>query len=138
VVEHLDGDFDLIFDGVCGHTFGLAIERVARRGSSSTSTHSDDETVTFHARRFDRARGARIYTVNLFDELASHSRWEQRPHAPLRADERWTARRPGRTGALMVRPLAGLDALLGARGSAARPCSTSTDRRAAEGQIASE
>jgi NADPH:quinone reductase len=36
------------------------------------ATQSDEETVTFHAARFDRAKGARIYTLNLFDELASH------------------------------------------------------------------
>ena len=27
----------------------------------------------FHAARFDRAKGARIYTLNLPDELASHA-----------------------------------------------------------------
>jgi NADPH2:quinone reductase len=74
VVEHLDGDFDLIIDCVGGHTFGLAIEHVAPRGFVvNIATQSDDETVTFRARRFDRAKGARIYTLNLFDELASHS-----------------------------------------------------------------
>jgi hypothetical protein len=36
------------------------------------ATQSDDETVTFHAARFDRATGARIYTLNLSDELASN------------------------------------------------------------------
>jgi NADPH:quinone reductase-like Zn-dependent oxidoreductase len=74
VVGHLEGDFDLVIDGVGGHTFGLAIEHVAPRGVVvNIATQSDDETVTFRARRFDRARGARIYTLNLFDELASHS-----------------------------------------------------------------
>jgi plastocyanin len=29
--------------------------------------------VTFHASRLDRAKGARIYTLNLFDELACHA-----------------------------------------------------------------
>jgi len=29
--------------------------------------------VSFRAGRFDRARGARIYTLNLPDELASHA-----------------------------------------------------------------
>jgi NADPH:quinone reductase-like Zn-dependent oxidoreductase len=74
VVEHLVGDFDLVIDGVGGHTFGLAIEHVAPRGVVvNIATQSDDETVTFHARRFDRAKGATIYTLDLFDELASHS-----------------------------------------------------------------
>ena len=74
VVEHLDGDFDLIIDCVGGRTFGLAIEHVAPRGVVvNIATESDDETVTFRAQRFDRAKGARIFTLNLFDEVASHS-----------------------------------------------------------------
>jgi NADPH2:quinone reductase len=36
------------------------------------ATQRDDETVTFRAARFDRAKGTTIYTLNLFDELASH------------------------------------------------------------------
>jgi NADPH:quinone reductase len=39
----------------------------------NVATQSDDETVTFHAARFDRAKGARIYTLNLPDELISHA-----------------------------------------------------------------
>jgi NADPH:quinone reductase len=73
VVEHITGDFDVILDGVGGVTFGLAIEHVAPRGIVvNIATQSDDETVTFRAARFDRAKGARIYTLNLPDELASH------------------------------------------------------------------
>ena len=34
------------------------------------ATQRDDETVTFQAACFDRAKGARIYTMNLFDEFA--------------------------------------------------------------------
>ena len=37
------------------------------------ATQRDDEIVTFQAARFDRAKGARIYTLNLFDELARHA-----------------------------------------------------------------
>jgi len=71
VVETLAGDFDLILDGVGGSTFGLAIEHVAARGVVvNIATQSDDETVTFQAARFDRAKGAKIYTLNLPDELA--------------------------------------------------------------------
>jgi NADPH:quinone reductase len=71
-VETISGDFDLIVEGVGGATFGLAIEHVAPSGIVvDIATQSDDETVTFHAARFDRAKGARIYTLNLFDELAS-------------------------------------------------------------------
>jgi NADPH:quinone reductase-like Zn-dependent oxidoreductase len=74
VVETLAGDFDVIIDGVGGATFGLAIEHVAARGIVvNIATQGDDETVTFHAARFDRAQGARIYTLNLPDELASHA-----------------------------------------------------------------
>lgn len=72
VVETFGGDFDLIVDAVGGTTFGLAIEHVAARGIVvNIATQSEDETVAFRAGRFDRARGARIYTLNLFDELAS-------------------------------------------------------------------
>jgi NADPH2:quinone reductase len=74
VVETLAGEFDLIIDGVGGATFGLAIEHVAARGMVvNIATQRDDEIVTFHAARFDRAKGARIYTLNLFDELACHA-----------------------------------------------------------------
>jgi NADPH:quinone reductase-like Zn-dependent oxidoreductase len=71
IVEHISGDFDLIIDGVGGATFGLAIEHVASRGTVvNIATQSNDETVTFRAARFDRAKGARIYTLDLLDELA--------------------------------------------------------------------
>jgi NADPH2:quinone reductase len=74
VVETLAGDFDVVIDGVGGAAFGLAIEHVASRGIViNIATQSDDETVTFQAARFDRANGARIYTLNLPDELASHA-----------------------------------------------------------------
>ena len=74
IVEHIGGDFDLIVDGVGGPTLGQAIEHVAERGVVvSIGTQSDDETVTFRATRFDRARGARIYTLNLPEELATHA-----------------------------------------------------------------
>jgi NADPH:quinone reductase-like Zn-dependent oxidoreductase len=73
VVEHIIGEFDVILDGVGGSTFGLAIEHLTPRGLVvNIATQSDDETVSFHAGRFDRANGARIYTLNLPDELASH------------------------------------------------------------------
>ena len=74
VVETLAGDFDLIVDAVGGVTFGLAIEHVAAHGIVvNLATQRDDEIVTFQAARFDRAKGARIYTLNLPDELASHA-----------------------------------------------------------------
>jgi NADPH2:quinone reductase len=71
IVENISGDFDLIIDGVGGATFGLAIEHVASRGTVvNIASQSEDETVTFRAARFDRAKGARIYTLDLLDELA--------------------------------------------------------------------
>jgi NADPH:quinone reductase-like Zn-dependent oxidoreductase len=74
VIERLDREFDLIIDCVGGATFAQAIEHVAARGVVvNIATQSPDETVTFRAARFDRAPGARVYTLNLFDELASHS-----------------------------------------------------------------
>ena len=74
VTEQITGDFDLILDGVGGATFGLAIEHVLAGGVVvNIATQSDDETVSFRAARFDRAKGARIYTLDLPDELASHA-----------------------------------------------------------------
>jgi NADPH:quinone reductase len=74
VIENITGDFDLIIEGVGGPTFGLAIEHLAPRGIVvNIGTQSDDETVTFRANRFDRAKGARIYTLNLPDELIAHA-----------------------------------------------------------------
>jgi NADPH:quinone reductase len=74
VVEQVDSDFDVIVDAVGGATFGLAIEHVAARGIVvNVGTPDDEDTVTFHGNRFDRAHGARIYTLNLFDELRRHA-----------------------------------------------------------------
>ncbi|HEV7657544.1 MAG TPA: zinc-binding dehydrogenase [Mycobacteriales bacterium] len=74
VVERIDGDHDLIVDAVGGDTFGRAIEHLAPRGMLvNLATRDDAETVTFRAARFDRAWGARIYTLNLPDELAAHA-----------------------------------------------------------------
>ena len=73
VVEAVDGDFDLIVDAVGGPTFGLAIEHLVPRGVVvNLATGGHDEVISFRATAFDRAKGARIYTLNLFDELAAH------------------------------------------------------------------
>ena len=70
VVDAVDGEFDLIVDAVGGTTFAAAIEHVAPRGLIvNLATGSPDEVVSFRAARFDRAPGARIYTLNLLDEL---------------------------------------------------------------------
>lgn len=74
VAEDLDGEFDVIIDGVGGATFGLAIEHLRPRGVVvNIATQDDEELVSFRAARFDRARGATVYTLNLPDELASHA-----------------------------------------------------------------
>jgi NADPH:quinone reductase-like Zn-dependent oxidoreductase len=70
IVQSIEGDFDLIVEGVGGAVFGEAIEHLAKHGVVvNIATQSDDETVTFRASSFDRSPGARIYTLNLFDEL---------------------------------------------------------------------
>jgi NADPH:quinone reductase len=73
IVEVVVGDFHLIVDAVGGPTFGLAIEHVAARGVVVNIATQSDDIVTFRAARFDRAKGAMIYTLNLPDELASHA-----------------------------------------------------------------
>jgi NADPH:quinone reductase len=74
VVDRLDGEFDVVLEGVGGATFALAIEHVAARGVVvNVATQDDDETVTFRASRFDRAAGARIYTLNMPDEIARNA-----------------------------------------------------------------
>jgi NADPH2:quinone reductase len=74
VVEHLERRFDFILEGVGADTFGLAIEHVAPRGVVvNIATQNDDETITFRAKQFDRAAGARIYTLNLIDELRTNA-----------------------------------------------------------------
>jgi NADPH:quinone reductase-like Zn-dependent oxidoreductase len=70
VVQRLNEDFDVIVDAVGGATLGLAIEHVAARGIViNVGTLSPDELVTFRAGHLDRAVCARIYTLNLPDEL---------------------------------------------------------------------
>jgi NADPH2:quinone reductase len=71
VVDHIDDEFDLVVDAVGGSTLAGAIEHIAPRGLIvNLATGSSDEVVSFRATRFDRAPGARIYTLNLWDELA--------------------------------------------------------------------
>jgi NADPH:quinone reductase-like Zn-dependent oxidoreductase len=70
VVEEIAADYDVVLDAVGGRSFGLAIEHLAPRGLVvNLATPDDQETVSFRAARFDRAKGARVYTLNLFDEL---------------------------------------------------------------------
>src|SRR5207247_137514 len=70
VLDAIDGRFDLLVDAVGGSTFAEAIEHVAPRGLVvNLATGDPDETISFRATRFDRSPGARIYTLNLLDEL---------------------------------------------------------------------
>jgi NADPH:quinone reductase len=70
VADGLAEDFDLVVDAVGGATFAAAIEHVAPGGLVvNLATGSPDEIVSFRATRFDRSPGARIYTLNLLDEL---------------------------------------------------------------------
>jgi NADPH:quinone reductase len=61
-------------EGVGGATFGRAIEHLAPRGVLvNIATQDDAGTVTFRAKGFDRAFGARIYTLDLPSELTAHA-----------------------------------------------------------------
>lgn len=70
VVDTIEGEFDLLVDAVGGSTFAAAIEHVAPQGLVvNLATDGAGELVSFRAACFERAAGARIYTLNLFDEL---------------------------------------------------------------------
>ena len=70
VVERLDSDYESIVDGVGGAVFGQCIEHLAPGGALvNIATPDDEDTVTFTASRFDRSYGARVYTLNLYDDL---------------------------------------------------------------------
>ena len=73
VSERIEGDYELIIDAVGGAIFGAAIEHLTPGGLLvNLATPEDEDTVSFKAPRFDRSPGARIYTLNLPDELARH------------------------------------------------------------------
>jgi NADPH:quinone reductase-like Zn-dependent oxidoreductase len=68
------GDFDVIVDCVGGAVFGEAIGHLAARGIViNLATQDDEEFVSFRAKGFDRSPGARIYTLDMFDELVAHA-----------------------------------------------------------------
>jgi NADPH2:quinone reductase len=74
VTDRIEGDFDLIVDAVGGPVFGQAIEHLAPRGVVvNLATPDPDEPVSFRPGLFDRSQGARIYTLNCFDELVAHA-----------------------------------------------------------------
>jgi NADPH:quinone reductase-like Zn-dependent oxidoreductase len=72
IVDSLTADYEFILDCVGGPVFGLAIEHLAPRGLLvNIATPDDVTTVSFRAGLFDRSAGARIYTLNNFDEVAA-------------------------------------------------------------------
>jgi NADPH:quinone reductase len=72
IVDNLEQDYDFVLDCAGGAAFGLAIEHLAPRGLLANIATSDpDGLITFRAGAFDRSPGARIYTLNNFDELAA-------------------------------------------------------------------
>jgi NADPH2:quinone reductase len=72
VIERLESDFDVIVDCVGGAVFGQAAEHLAPRGVLiNIATQGPDDAVSFRAGRLDRAPGARIYTLNQWDETAA-------------------------------------------------------------------
>jgi NADPH2:quinone reductase len=74
VTEAIEGEFEVVVDAVGGATFSRAIEHLAPHGIVvNLATDDEEKVVSFRAERFDRAKGARIYTLNLFDELERRS-----------------------------------------------------------------
>src|SRR5215207_1742142 len=73
VTTEVRGSYDLIVDCVGGEVFGGAIECLRPRGVLvNLATPDPDERISFRAGGFDRSAGARIYTLNNFDELTAH------------------------------------------------------------------
>ncbi len=72
VTQRIEGDFDLIVEAVGGTVFGQAIEHLAPHGLVvSLATQDPEEQVSFRAGWYSRSPGARIYTLNNFDEPGS-------------------------------------------------------------------
>jgi NADPH2:quinone reductase len=65
-------EFDVIAEGVGGHSLGAAIQRVAPDGTVVSFANSDPSTTTEYPTRtlFGRAPGAKIYGLMVFPELA--------------------------------------------------------------------
>jgi NADPH:quinone reductase-like Zn-dependent oxidoreductase len=74
VTQRVEDDYDLIIDTVGGAVFGLSIEHLRPRGVVvNLATPDPAEAVSFRPGLFDRSPGARIYTLNSFDELIAHA-----------------------------------------------------------------
>jgi NADPH:quinone reductase len=118
VVDTIDGQFDLIVDAVGGSTFAAAIEHLAARGLLvNLATGDPDETISFRATRFDRSPGARIYTLNLLEQLPGRDTGgdlsrlvlliqQQKLVAPLEFEASWRDVR-GAIEALLTREISG-------------------------------
>jgi NADPH:quinone reductase len=77
IVPELDvegEDFDVILDGIGGPVLGLALQRVARRGTVISFASTVSEPVSYPTRElFSRAPGARLIGLYIFAEL-EHTR----------------------------------------------------------------
>lgn len=71
VVMEIEGDFDIVVEGVGGATLGSAIEHVAPRGTVVSFASTDTAPVSYPTRQlFGRAPGAKVYGLLLFPEVA--------------------------------------------------------------------
>ncbi|TDC24992.1 zinc-binding dehydrogenase [Kribbella albertanoniae] len=72
VTQRIEGDFALIVEAVGGTVFGQSIEHLAPHGVVvSLATQQDEGPISFRAGWYSRSPGARIYTLNNFDEPGS-------------------------------------------------------------------
>jgi NADPH:quinone reductase-like Zn-dependent oxidoreductase len=63
-------EYDVIVEGVGGHTLGAALQRVAADGTVVSFASSDQRPVEFPSRAFfGRASGARMYGLYVFHEV---------------------------------------------------------------------
>ncbi len=76
VINQLDPEgssFEVIVDAVRGSTLAAAIGRVSRSGTIINFAATTDDPVSYPTRKlFDRAPGACLYGLLVFDELANH------------------------------------------------------------------
>jgi NADPH2:quinone reductase len=71
VVTELDGDFDVVVEGVGGAVLGQAIRHVAPRGTVVSFASTTTDETSFPTRDlFGRAPGASVYGLFVFPELA--------------------------------------------------------------------
>lgn len=73
VVESPDGQYDLIVEGVGGEVLEQAVGHVAPGGVVASIAHAEGDRITLGVRRFHFSAGARIYALEVFDELTRHS-----------------------------------------------------------------